>query len=182
MTDFKVERPKMAIAGAALAMVCAVLGVGWLSLALGGTLQGIERGYEISNMEMVIGAWLFLIIGIYCVVIFSGGILILRRRYGLGGVLVLIFSTLLVTSAVHIWYVGIWGIAGGALSLISREKTGERVLEIARQQRRVNIKEVATLTGKTELDVEVAIARLKAKGQPIRFEMKTREVIYDGQG
>ena len=180
MTDYKVGRPKMAIAGAALAMVCAVLGVVVLSLALMGTLQGIERGYEISNMEIAIGSWMLLILGVYCVVIFSGGILMLKRRYGLGGVLVLIFSILLVTSAAHLWYVGIWGIAGGALSLIAREKTPERVLEIARQEKQVSIKEVATLTGKTELDVEVAIAKLKAKGQPIRFEMKTREVIYEG--
>jgi len=180
MTDFKVRRPKIAIAGAALAIVCAVLGVVWLSSALRMTILGIEAGYEISNMQIAIGSWLFLVIGAYCVIIFTGGILILRRRYGLGGVLVLVPSILLVTSAMHLWYVGIWGIAGGILSLVSKEETPKRVLEIARQQGQISIKEVANLTGKTELDVEVAITKLKSKGQPIRFDMKTRRVIHDG--
>ncbi len=180
MTDFKVGRPKIAIAGAALAMVCAVLGVVWLSIALRRAILGIEAGYEISNMEIVLGSWLLVVMSAFCVIIFTGGILILRRRYGLGGVLVLIFSTLLVTSALHLWYVGVWGIAGGILSLISKEKVPERVLEITKQHGQVSIKEVAALTGKTEMDVEVAIVKLRSKGQPIRYDMKTRQVLYEG--
>ena len=180
MSEFKVRRPKIAVVGAALAMVCAIIGVVWVSLALRRAILGIEAGYEMSDMEIFMGSWLFLVTSAYCVIIFAGGILILRRRYGLGGVLVLIPSILLVTSVLRLWYVGIWGITGGILSLISKEETPQRVLEIARQQGQISIKEVANLTGKTELDVEVAITKLKSKGQPIRFDMKTRNVIYDG--
>jgi len=183
MTDFKVRRPKIAIAGAALGMVCAVLGVVWLGSALRMAILGIEAGYEMSNMQIAIGSWLFLVVGAYCAVIFTGGILILRRRYGLGGILVLIPSILLLTSALHLWYVGIWGIVGGILSLVSKEETPKRVLEIARQKGQAGIWEVANMTGKTEQDIEVAIVKLKSKGQPIRFDMKTRKVIYgSGKG
>ena len=180
MSDFKVKRPKITIAGAVLGMICAVAGAVVSSLFLTGIMRGFGRGYLIFNMQTAIGTWIFLVMGIFCVITFIGAILILKRRYGLGGILVLIPRILLITSAARLWQIGLVGIAGGILTLISREKIPEKVLEISRQKKQVSIKEVAALTGKTELDVEVAIARLKSKGQPIRFEMKTREVIYEG--
>lgn len=176
MTDLKVGRPKIAIAGGVLAIVGALLGMLWLSWGL---ITTVSEGYEFSERQIFYGSVFLAIVLVSCVIVFAGGILILRRRYRLGGVLALIFSILLVTSA-GIWLVAMWGIVGGILSIIAREKVPERVLEVARRQGRVSIKEVATETGKTELDVEVAIVELRSKGQPIRFEMKTREVIYDG--
>lgn len=88
------------------------------------------------------------------------------------------FSVLLIIFALDIWFVSIWGIIGGALGLVSKEKIRETVLDVARRYGRVNIREVATETGKTEADVELAIIELKSKGQPIRFDAGTREVIY----
>ena len=180
MTDFKVRRPKIAVVGAALAMVCAVLGVTALSLTLRGAILGIEAGYEASDIEIVLGSWVFLVASACCVVVFAGGILILRRRYRLGGLVALIPSVFLAVSTVNLWYVGVWGITGGILGLIAKEETPRRVLEIVKQQGQISIKEVAALTGKSELDVEVAIVELKSKGQPIRYDMKTRNVIHAG--
>ncbi len=176
MTRFKVGRPKIAIAGAVLAIVGSVLGVLWLSLSLK-TILG--TGYELSEKQIFYGAQ-FLAILIACfVMIFVGGILILRGKYRVGGAVALLFSIFLMSSA-GLWYVAMFGIIGGILSLISREKVPERVLEVAQQHGQVSIKEVATETGKTELDVEQAIVKLRSKGHPIRFDLKTREVIYDG--
>ena len=179
MTDLKVGRPKIAIAGGVLAIVCAVVSPLWL---LFGLIAGLSWGYfQLSERFIFFGSIFVGIVLVCCVMVFVGGIVILRRKYKLGGVLALIFSILLVTStSAAIWYVAMWGIIGGILSLISREKIPERVLEVAKRDGRVSIKEVATETGKTEADIEVAIIKLRSKGQPVSFDMKTREVIYDG--
>lgn len=181
VTDFRVRRPKIAIAGAALAIVCSVLSVVWLSQGLT-TILG--TGYKFSERQMFFGSTFLVIFVACCVMVFVGGILILRQNYRVGGVVALIFSIFLVTSAGKgnplIWFVAMFGIIGGILSIISREKIPERVLEAAKQHRQVSIKEVATETGKTELDMEQAIVKLRSKGQPIRFDLKTRKVIYDG--
>ena len=180
VTDFKVRRPKIAIAGAALAIVCSILGVLWLSWGLK-TILG--TGYELSQRQIeraiFFGGTFVVIFIVCCVIVLVGGILILRRKYRVGGAVALIFSIFLFTSS-GTWLVAMWGIIGGILSIISREKIPERVLELAKLHRQVSIKEVATETGKTELDVEQAIVKLRSKGQPIRFDLKTREVIYDG--
>ena len=180
VTDFKVRRPKIAIAGAALAIVCSILGVLWLSWGLK-TILG--TGYELSGRQMeraiFYGSTFVVIFVTCCIMVFAGGILILRRKYRVGGAVALTFSIFLVTSAGN-WLVAMWGILGGILSIIAREKIPERVLEVAKQHRQVSIKEVATETGKTELDVEKAIVELRSKGKPIRFDLKTRDVIYSG--
>lgn len=176
MTDFKVKRPKITIAAGALATVTAALGVLWLSLGLM-TILGNER-LELSERQMFFGSTFLIVVIVCLVMVFIGGILIWRRRYRSGGILALVFSIFLVTSA-GIWYVAIWGIAGGILGIIAREKVPERVLELVRQRKQVNIKELAAETGKTELDVEQAIVKLQSKGQPIRLDMKSREVILD---
>ncbi len=167
------------MAGGALAIVTAVLGLLWLSRGIM-TIVGNER-LELSERQIFFGSTFLIVVIVCLIMVFVGGVLILRRRYRPGGILALVFSTFLFTSA-GIWYVAVWGIAGGILSIIAREKVPERVLELLQQRRQVNIKEAATETGKTELDVEQAIVKLQSKGQPITFDMKSREVIYDNRG
>lgn len=157
----------MATAGGLLAIVSAVSCTVLLSVGL--TLT--QEGYELSPTEFegVIYAY------IWCAAVVAGGVLTLRRRYILGGALALGFS---IAIAISVWYVGMWGVIGGVLSLVSKEKTPERVLEIARLYGCVGIGEVAAKTGKTEADVELAVIKLQAKGHSIRFDRARREVIY----
>ncbi len=149
VTDFKVRRPKIAIAGAALAIVCSVLGVVWLSLFLT-TILGTGR--ELSQRQIE-GAIFFG--GTFVIIFVACCVMVL-----VGGTVALVFSIFLFTSTGN-WLVAMWGIIGGILSIIAREKTPERVLEVAKQHRQVSIKKVATETGKTELDVEQAIVKLR---------------------
>ena len=172
MTNLRVGRPKTAIAGGVLAIACALLVA--LVLTLGITILN-QEGYEFSTIDIEDVLYAY----VWCGFVFAGGILIFRRRYTLGGALALGFSIILIIFAIDIWYIGMWGIIGGALSLISKEKTPERVLEVAKRYGRVSIREVATETGKTEADVELAIINLQSKGKPVRFEASTREVIHD---
>lgn len=171
MTNLRVRRPRIAIVGGVLAIVCVLLVA--LLLTLGITILS-QEGYEFtgSDIEDVLYAY------VWCCLVLAGGILIFLRRYILGGALALGFSILLIIFAIDIWYISMWGVIGGALGLISKEKTPERVLEVARRYGRVGIREVATETGKTEADVELAIIDLQSKGKPVRFDATTREVIY----
>lgn len=171
MANLRVGRPKTAIAGGVLAIVCALLVA--LLLSLGITILS-QEGYDFSasDIEDVLYAY------VWCGLVLAGGVLILRRRYILGGALALGFSILLIIFTIDIWYCGMWGIIGGVLSLISKEKTPQRVLEVARRYGRVSIREVAAETGKTEADVELAIVNLQSKGHSIRFDAATREVIF----
>ena len=171
MPNLRVGRPKTALAGGVLAIICALLVA--LLLSLGFIIMS-EEGYEFSASDIEDVLYAF----IWCGLVFAGGILILRRRYTLGGALALGFSILLIIFTIDIWYISMLGVIGGALSLISKEKTPERVLEVVRRYGRVSILEVATETGKTEADVELAIIDLQSKGKPVRFDAATREVIY----
>jgi hypothetical protein len=160
--NFKVGRPKYAIFGGALAIFCGLLGATLLSLGLSAT------GYEFSED--------FMFFYISCGLVVAGGVSILRRHYMLGGIFVLVFGIIVMIDA---WYVGIWGLIGGILGVISKENTPEKVLHVARQYGRVNIRQIATEIGKTEADVELAIISLQAKGQPVKFDKTTRDVIYN---
>lgn len=171
MPNLRLGRPKIAIAGGVLAIICALLVALLLSLGL---IIMSEEGYEFSATDIEDVLYTF----IWCGLVFAGGILIFLRRYKIGGAIALGFSILLIIFALDIWYIGMWGVIGGALCLISKEKTPERVLEVARRYGRVGIREVATETGKTEADVELAIINLQSKGKPIRFDATTREVIF----
>jgi len=62
---------------------------------------------------------------------------------------------------------GVFLVSGGNSEKIARES-----------RRRTSIRDVATETGKTEADMELASIDLQSKGQPIRFDAGTREVIY----
>jgi hypothetical protein len=149
-----------------LAIVCALLVALLLSVGL---IIMSEEGYEFfaTDIEDVLYAF------VWCGLIVTGGILILLRRYKIGGAIALGFTVLLIIFALDIWFVSMWGIIGGALGLVSKEKIRETVLGVARRCGRVSIREVATETGKTEADVELAIIELESKGQPIRFDTGT---------
>jgi hypothetical protein len=168
MSNLKVGRAKTATAGGVLAVACALLSVLFLSLGL--TILS-EEGYRFSASDIQDVVYTY----IWCALILLGGILMLTRRYIPGGVLALICGILV---AIGVWYLGIWGVIGGALGLVSKEKTPERVLEVAKLYGHVRIADLATKVGKTEADVELAIIKMQAKGQPIRFDATQREVIY----
>lgn len=159
----------MAIAGGALAIVCAVLAA--LLLSVGLAILNRE-GYEFDRGEIEGLFYTY----VWCGLVLTGGILTFTRRYIVGGALTLAFS---IAIAISIWYVGVWGIVGGVLSLVSREKTPEQVLEAARLYGRIEIGDVAAKTGKTEAAVELAIIKLQSKGHSIRFDATRREVICD---
>ena len=171
MPNLRVGRPKIAIAGAVLAIVCALLVV--LLLSVGLTIMS-EEGYEFAAIDIEGVIYTF----VWCGFVFAGGVMMLLRRYKIGGAIALVFSILLIIFALDIWFIGVLGIIGGALGLVSKEKIPERILDVAKRYGRVSIREVAAETGKTEADVELAIIELEAKGQPIRFDAATRDVIY----
>lgn len=171
MSNLRVGRPKIAIVGAVLAIVCALLVALLLSLVI--TVLS-EEGYEFTATDIEDVLYDF----IWCGLVFAGGILMLLRRYKIGGAIALGFSILLIIFALDFWFIVVLGIIGGALGLVSKEKIRETVLEVARRYGRVSIREVAAETGKTEADVELAIINMQSKGQPIRFDATTREVIY----
>lgn len=173
MSDLKVGRPKTAIAGGLLAIVTAVV---MISLSALGLMMMRAEGYELSAAEIEELVYTYIWLG--CML--AGGILILRRRYVLGGAFALGFAIPLMVGAVleGLWYVPVWGIVGGILSFRSREKIPQRVLEIARLYGRIKLKDLAAATGKTEADVELSIINLQSKEQPIRFDAERREVIY----
>jgi hypothetical protein len=162
VTNLRVGRPKYAIFGGVLAILCGLLGATLLSLGLSAT------GYEFSED--------FMYFYISCGLVVAGGVSILRRHYMLGGIFALVFGIILIIDA---WYVGVWGLIGGILGVLSKENTPEKVLQVARRYGRVSIRQVATELGKTEADVESAIISLQGKGQPVKFDKMTREVFYN---
>ena len=167
----RVKRPKIAIVAGVLAIVCVLLVV--LLLSVGLAIMS-EEGYEFSAIDIEDLIYTY----IWCGIIFAGGVMMLLRRYKIGGAIALGFSILLIIFALDIWFIGMLGIIGGVLGLVSKEKIPQRILDVARRYGRVGIREVATETRKTEADVELAIIDLQSKGKPIRFEASTREVIY----
>ena len=169
MNGLKVGRPKTAIVGGILALFSAVSVIIMLSLDL--FFLSADEFWATYGGNVEIAAYAY----IFCGFILAGGILILRRRYKLGGAFALVFSIFLVVDG---WLIAIPGIVGGILALISKEKTPERVLDIAKLHGRIGIQDLATRTGKTEADVELAIIGLQSEGQPIRFDAEKREVIY----
>ena len=168
MPSLRVGRAKTATAGGLLAIGCALLSALFLSLGL--TILS-EEGYRFSAGDIQDVVYTY----IWCALVLLGGILMLTRRYIPGGVLVLICSILI---SIGVWYLGIWGVIGAALGLVSKEKTPERVLEVARLYGHIGIADLATKVGKTEADVELTIIKMQLKGQPIRFDATQREVIY----
>lgn len=173
MSDLKVGRPMTATAGGLLAIVSAVVIISATALGL---MMMRAEGYELSAAEIEEFVYHYIWLG--CML--AGGILILRRRYILGGALALGFGIpLTITLGLEgLWFIPVWGIVGGILSFRSREKIPKRVLEIARLYGRIGLKDLAAATGKTEADVELSIIKLQSEGQPIRFDAERREVTY----
>ena len=169
MNGLKVGRPKTAIVGSILALFCAISVIVALSLAL--FFLGAEDLWLLYGVDAEVAAYDY----IFCGFVLAGGILILRRRYRVGGVFALVFSIFLTVDG---WLFAIPGIIGGVLALVSKEKMPERVLDIAKLHGRIGIQDLATRTGKTEADVELTIIGLQSEGQPIRFDAERREVIY----
>ena len=169
MSDFKVGRPKTATVGGVLALVCAIVTIFILSASL--ALLSEWELYEYWGLDIETATYEYL----FCGFVLAGGILILRRRYRLGGIFALVFSILLVVDG---WLWAILGITGGILALVSKEKVPERVLEVVRLHGRIGIRDLATRTGKTEADVELSVIKLQSEGQPIKFDAETREIIY----
>jgi hypothetical protein len=168
MNGLKVGRPKTTITGSILALFCAISVIVVLSFGL---LSLTTEELWASGIDAELAAYNY----IFCGFVLAGGILILRRRYRLGGVFALVFSIFLMIDG---WLFAIPGIVGGILALVSKERTPMRVLDIAKLYGSIGIQDLAAKTGKTEADVELAIIGLQSEGQPIRFDAEKREVIY----
>ena len=171
MADLRVKRPKISTAAGVLALVCALLIALLLTLATTIEIGGGDSLSE-SAFEDLFYAY------VWCGLIFAGGIMVFLRRYRFGGAIVLFFSITLLAYTIAIWYAVVLGVIGGVLGVISKEKISQGILEVVARYGRINIREVAAETGKTEADVELAIIELKSQGQPIRFDAEKREVSY----
>lgn len=151
-SSLKVARPWTATIGGVLSIISGL----WLAFSL-----------DPSDFELYIVSWLPIIFG---------GALILRRDYKVGGALVLAFSILTFFAWVNS-IIGL-GIIGGILGLISNERVEERVLGMAKLFWRMKISDVAAKLAITEADVELAVINLQSKGELVKFDVETREVIY----
>ena len=158
-------------------MLSIIGGVLYLSLlSLGIASEGVAAG-EIFSI-----AYGFL----ECILVLVGGFfLYFRRRYKFGGALALVFGIRLFVDLLgaleyffFLFPIVILPIIGGILGLVSKEKTALGVLGVAKLYGRLEIADLAAKLGKTEADVELAVIELQSKGEPIRFEAETREVIY----
>lgn len=156
-SSLKVARPWTATIGGVLSIISGL----WLAFIL-----------DPSDFELYIISWLPIIFG---------GALILRRDYKVGGALVLAFSILTFFAYEHsIIGRGTIGmsIMGGVLGLISNERVEERVLGMAKLFWRMKISDVAAKLAITEADVELTVINLQSKGEVVKFDVETREVIY----
>ena len=114
--DLKVGRPKTATVGGLLAVVTAAFAIAVLSFGL-----FPEADAELLNISEAVFTRHLIMVSFVLV----GGILILRRRYRLGGIFALAFSIVLLVNG---GFVFIPSIVGGILALRSKEKTPERIL------------------------------------------------------
>lgn len=67
------------------------------------------------------------------------------------------------------------------VGLILRAKIVEvplKLLDAMKLHRRKKVSELATQFKTTEADIELAVIKLKSRGEPIHFDRETREVIY----
>jgi len=173
VSALKVKRPLSATVGVVLSIIGGVLYLSLLSLGIAS--EGVAAG-EIFSI-----AYGFL----WCILILVGGFFIFRRRYKFGGALALVFGICLFVDLLgaleyffFLFPIVILPIIGGILGLVSKEKTALGVLGVAKLYGRLEIADLAAKLGKTEADVELAVIELQSKGEPIRFEAETREVIY----
>ncbi|MCX6672100.1 MAG: hypothetical protein NTX92_09300 [Euryarchaeota archaeon] len=165
----KVQRPITATIGG---IVTLLAGVSAMILYFIGMNYIIESGFLPSYISDVF--WEFIV---YILIIISG-FLILLRKYKVGGAISIVFGIII---AIGYWELGIWCIIGGILGLISKEKIDEHVLLAAKQFGRIKISELAKKIAKTEADVELAVKNLQSKGELIKFDAETREVISESR-
>ena len=116
MGDLKVGRPKTATVGGLLAVVTAAFAIAVLSFGL-----FPEADAELLNVSEAVFTRYLVMAGF----VLAGGVLILCRRYRLGGIFALAFSIVLLVNG---GFVFIPSIVGGILALRSKEKTPERIL------------------------------------------------------
>ena len=77
---------------------------------------------------------------------------------------------------------GAIGFIGLIVGLILKPKMVEapsRLLDAMKLHGRMKISELATRLKTTEADIELAVVKLKSKGEPLQFDRETREVIYE---
>lgn len=170
MSALEVKRPLSATLGAVFSIIGGVLYLSLLSLAT--ALESVPADAIIGTLFIFFFGFLILV----------GAFLILRRSYREGGTLVLFsgfFLFFFELAELRIFFpIFIILLIGGILGLVSKEKIALRVLDVIRLYGRLKIDDLASKIGKTEADVELAIMELQAKGEPIKFEAETREVIY----
>ena len=74
--------------------------------------------------------------------------------------------------------IGFIGLIAGLILKPKMVEAPSRLLDVMKLHGRMKISELATRFKTTETDIELAVVRLKSKGEPIQFDRETREVIY----
>jgi len=180
VSALEVKRPLTATVGAVLSIIGVLLYLTFLLIGLSVLSEEPLTGAESASFLFELIYTFF-----YCILGLVGAFYILRRKYAYGGVAALICGILLTITMVGYlegFAITVLPIIGGILSLVSKEKTSLGVLGVAKLYGRLKIADLAAKLGKTEADVELAVIELQSKGEPIKFEAETREVIYTALG
>lgn len=74
--------------------------------------------------------------------------------------------------------IGLVGIIGGLRAKPKVEQVASKLLDVMKLYERMKISELATRFKTSEADIESALIKLKSRGEPIQFDVETREVIY----
>lgn len=74
--------------------------------------------------------------------------------------------------------IGFIGLIAGLILKPKMVETPSKLLDTMKLHGRMKISELATRYKTTEADIELAVVKLKSKGEPIQFDRETREVIY----
>lgn len=164
--SIKVNRPKGALISGIVIIFIALITTGIFILGfIGLSLEGEKiAGDEVEGI-------IYLCLAI--IMILSGGIAILARKYKTGGMLCLVFGILL---AFGFWYFGIPVAVCGLISLRSSDKLEDALLAKLQETNSIALSELALTLKKTEADVEFAAMKLNRAGKNIAFDPETRIV------
>ncbi len=75
--------------------------------------------------------------------------------------------------------IGFIGLIAGLILKPKMVETPSKMLDTMKLHGRMKISELASRYKTTEADVELAVLKLKSKGEPIQFDRETREVIFE---
>ena len=159
-----VKRPVRAI----IASIIAVLNGIYALVIFGFGLWMLYRQGADLDKETIEG---MIYIFFFCILLITGGILILLRKYLMGSIICLCIS---IFFCFIDWQLSIGGFISAMLCIRLKDKIEKTLMKILIQNQEYKIRDIAAQLKRTEADIELAIRNLQKQGTNILFDTEKR--------